>query len=168
VTHDYEEALSLTNRTSIIEKGRIMQSGTPGEVFHNPKSPFVANFVGISNFFRGKLLDTDIDPELKIFETSGKQILLTSSEEPNTEGHIILPGNAIIVSGEKLNSSAVNNFQGVIKDFYQTKLGIDVVIDIGFDLTSHITNHSWSDLQFYIGKSVWVSFKASSVNFLRN
>jgi ABC-type spermidine/putrescine transport systems, ATPase components len=56
VTHDQDEALEMADRIAIIRKGKIVQVGTPIEVFQNPKTPFVANFVGRSNIFRGKMI----------------------------------------------------------------------------------------------------------------
>ncbi len=55
VTHDQEEALVMADRIAVLRYGRIVQVGTPGEIFDNPNSPFVANFVGQSNFFTGKV-----------------------------------------------------------------------------------------------------------------
>jgi ABC-type Fe3+/spermidine/putrescine transport system ATPase subunit len=57
VTHDQEEALVMADRIAVIREGRIIQVGTPAEVFDNPVSPFVANFVGQSNFFVGKVVE---------------------------------------------------------------------------------------------------------------
>jgi molybdopterin-binding protein len=168
VTHDYEEAIALANKIAIIEKGEIIQSGAPQEVFQNPKSPFVANFIGIKNFYKGHLIKSEDSSELKIFETCGTRIYLSSTEEINSDGYIIIPSEAIIISDEKLNSSAVNNFSGIIKDIYQTKSGLEIVVNIGIDITSKITNYSSDRLQFAIGKKVWVSFKASSITFVKN
>jgi ABC-type Fe3+/spermidine/putrescine transport system ATPase subunit len=56
VTHDQDEALVMADRIAVIRNGRILQIGTPGEVFDNPQSPFIANFVGQSNFFTGKVV----------------------------------------------------------------------------------------------------------------
>ncbi|MDD1755619.1 MAG: ABC transporter ATP-binding protein [Methanomassiliicoccales archaeon] len=53
VTHDQDEALVMADRIAVIREGRVVQVGTPGDVFDNPASPFVANFVGQSNFFIG-------------------------------------------------------------------------------------------------------------------
>jgi len=53
VTHDQDEALVMADRIGVIRNGRIVQVGTPREVFEEPVSPFVANFVGQSNFFTG-------------------------------------------------------------------------------------------------------------------
>lgn len=53
VTHDQEEALSIADRVVVMEEGVFMQVGTPIEIYKNPQSGFVADFVGISNFFDG-------------------------------------------------------------------------------------------------------------------
>ncbi|MDR1404081.1 MAG: ABC transporter ATP-binding protein [Candidatus Methanoplasma sp.] len=55
VTHDQDEALEMADRIAVIRNGRIVQAGTPMEVFQDPKTPFVANFVGRSNIFTGKI-----------------------------------------------------------------------------------------------------------------
>jgi ABC-type Fe3+/spermidine/putrescine transport system ATPase subunit len=55
VTHDYEEAASLATRIGVMEKGTIIQSGTPKEVFENPKSDFVADFVNMQGYNRDLL-----------------------------------------------------------------------------------------------------------------
>ena len=49
VTHDREEALTLADRIAVIDAGRLLQIGTPQEVFHKPASPFVAGFMGADN-----------------------------------------------------------------------------------------------------------------------
>jgi ABC-type Fe3+/spermidine/putrescine transport system ATPase subunit len=54
VTHDQEEALAIADRVVVMELGKIKQEGTPLEIYKFPKSSFVADFVGSSNFFRGK------------------------------------------------------------------------------------------------------------------
>ncbi|NLK26333.1 MAG: ABC transporter ATP-binding protein [Euryarchaeota archaeon] len=56
VTHDQDEALVMADRIAVIRAGRIVQIGTPQEIFNNPISPFVANFVGQSNFFVGRVV----------------------------------------------------------------------------------------------------------------
>ncbi|MCX6258936.1 MAG: ABC transporter ATP-binding protein [Bacteroidia bacterium] len=168
VTHDYEEALALTNKIAIIENGTIIQTGSPQEVFHHPKSAFIANFIGIKNYYNGHLSTLEDNNGLMIFETSGTKISVLSGEEPGSDGYIIIPGEAVLISEEKLNSSAVNNFNGIITDIYQTRYGLDIAIDIGIEIFANITFHSLERLQLVIGKEVWISFKASSVIFIRN
>jgi iron(III) transport system ATP-binding protein len=54
VTHDQEEALAIADRVVVMEQGKIKQEGNPLEIYKFPKSSFVADFVGTSNFFQGK------------------------------------------------------------------------------------------------------------------
>jgi putative spermidine/putrescine transport system ATP-binding protein len=54
VTHDQEEALTMSDRIAVFHQGRIEQVGTPAEVYERPASPFVASFVGTSNLLEGE------------------------------------------------------------------------------------------------------------------
>jgi spermidine/putrescine transport system ATP-binding protein len=53
VTHDQEEALSLSDRIAVMHDGRVVQCGAPEEVYEHPKEEFVAGFIGISNLLAG-------------------------------------------------------------------------------------------------------------------
>jgi ABC-type Fe3+/spermidine/putrescine transport system ATPase subunit len=55
VTHDQEEALALSDRIAIMSRGRLEQLGTPREIYEAPRSRFVAEFVGLSNFLEGRV-----------------------------------------------------------------------------------------------------------------
>ncbi len=55
VTHDQEEALSLSDRICVMRGGRIVQVGTPQELYDRPRTRYVADFVGTSNFFEGRV-----------------------------------------------------------------------------------------------------------------
>ncbi len=50
VTHDQEEALAISDRIAVMKEGHIMQIGTPNEIYAKPQNPFVAGFIGVSNF----------------------------------------------------------------------------------------------------------------------
>lgn len=58
VTHDQEEALSLSDRICVMRAGEIVQVGTPRELYDHPQSRYVADFVGTSNFFGGKIISS--------------------------------------------------------------------------------------------------------------
>lgn len=53
VTHDQEEALSMSDMVVVMNAGRVMQIGQPEEIYHNPQTAFVAEFLGVSNVLRG-------------------------------------------------------------------------------------------------------------------
>jgi spermidine/putrescine ABC transporter ATP-binding subunit len=55
VTHDQEEALTMSDRIAVMDRGRIAQLGTPAEIYENPRTAFVAGFIGQSNFFDGRV-----------------------------------------------------------------------------------------------------------------
>ena len=57
VTHDQEEALAVADRVAVMRDGRIEQIGTPEELYTSPATPFVANFVGLSNKVEAQLVD---------------------------------------------------------------------------------------------------------------
>jgi ABC-type Fe3+/spermidine/putrescine transport system ATPase subunit len=57
VTHDQEEALTLSDRIAIFNEGRAVQVGTPAEVYERPRTAFAAHFLGDANFFVGRLVD---------------------------------------------------------------------------------------------------------------
>ncbi|GBD45157.1 Sulfate/thiosulfate import ATP-binding protein CysA [bacterium HR40] len=76
VTHDQEEALSLADRIVVMNAGRVEQIGTPIEVYQRPASPFVADFVGVTNFLEAEVVGEGRcrcgDLELRV-ETAGRR-----------------------------------------------------------------------------------------------
>ena len=55
VTHDQEEALAISDSIAVMNKGKVVQFGPPWEIYYRPKNTFVADFVGVANFIRGKV-----------------------------------------------------------------------------------------------------------------
>ncbi len=55
VTHDQEEALTMSDRIVVMDRARLVQLGPPAEIYENPRTAFVAGFIGDSNFFEGEL-----------------------------------------------------------------------------------------------------------------
>jgi spermidine/putrescine ABC transporter ATP-binding subunit len=68
VTHDQEEAMTVSDRIVVMDRGRIMQMGTPVEVYRRPANEFVAGFIGQVNFLRGQL---DVDAGRRVFRGEG-------------------------------------------------------------------------------------------------
>ena len=81
VTHDQEEAMSMAERVIVQNRGRIIQQGTPYDIYARPTNEFVAEFVGRSNSFRGRLGD-EVEPGLRTFETAeGFSLVVPSPTE---------------------------------------------------------------------------------------
>ena len=55
VTHDQEEAMTMSDRIAVMSKGKVQQMGTPVEIYERPANKFVADFIGESNFFEGQI-----------------------------------------------------------------------------------------------------------------
>ncbi len=71
VTHDQEEALSLGTRIAVMDRGRVIQEGTPREIYYHPVDSFVADFIGESNMISGMIRDDG--PEV-VFDVFGTRI----------------------------------------------------------------------------------------------
>ncbi|MDX1430589.1 MAG: polyamine ABC transporter ATP-binding protein, partial [Rhodothermales bacterium] len=67
VTHDQEEAMTLSSRIGVMDKGQIIQTGTPSEIYEYPNSRFVADFIGSVNMFAGRIVEDE--PDHVIIET---------------------------------------------------------------------------------------------------
>jgi ABC-type Fe3+/spermidine/putrescine transport system ATPase subunit len=59
VTHDQEEAMAISDRILVLRKGRLVQAGSPKDIYESPSTPFVMQFVGEANFFEGKMEKED-------------------------------------------------------------------------------------------------------------
>lgn len=59
VTHDQEEALTMSDRIAVMDQGRMLQIGTPTEIYERPNCRFVADFIGEANFLEGAVIEAD-------------------------------------------------------------------------------------------------------------
>lgn len=79
VTHDQEEALSLSDRIAVMHDGMIEQIGTPSEIYDHPQTPFVADFIGDTNLFQGSVAQTDYST-LEVMTERGLRIVVRSPD----------------------------------------------------------------------------------------
>lgn len=115
VTHDQEEALALADRVVVMRDGEIRQIGTPWEIYKEPKTSFIAEFVGTSNFFTGKKKNgkvqfgrleltvsnlVDVDSETVHLAIRPENIELVD-ETLSAENY--LPSNVVEVEAEVIN-----------------------------------------------------------------
>ena len=81
VTHDQDEALTMSDRIAVFNEGHIEQTGTPTEIYEHPVNPFVANFVGVSNLIERDGKTFTIRPEkIQLLEGSGGKGGLTTEQ----------------------------------------------------------------------------------------
>ncbi len=148
VTHEYEEAIALANKIAVVNNGKLIQKGTPDDVFHNPKSEFVANFTGVKNFFKTKI--TDINKAI----IKNNIELIIAYDKVGAEGFALIRSEDIFVSEQRPETSAANNFKGVIIDTIPTKSGYELIVDVGVNLSVVITRKSYELLSLNQGKEI--------------
>ena len=111
VTHDQEEALTMSDVVVVMNNGRIEQIGSPGELYDTPRSRFVANFIGDTN-----LLDCEVlgprDGAIAL-DWAGRELLAARGADgldPGTRAHIAVRPEAVMCSAEE--PRLVNRMQG--------------------------------------------------------
>ena len=87
VTHDQEEAMAISDRVVVMKAGRIVEVGTPMELYLRPKKIFTANFVGEANFLEGRVLD--VTPEDSVLEVNGRRLLTVSRARSKGEKVVV-------------------------------------------------------------------------------
>jgi spermidine/putrescine transport system ATP-binding protein len=112
VTHDQDEALVMADRIAVMSSGRIEQIDGPEELYEQPKTRFVADFLGVSNIFRGTVRERDGD--LVTVRTDGGLDLLARDDGGYREGAPVSVG----LRSEKISlvEAHPNRFDGVIDD----------------------------------------------------
>ena len=97
VTHDQTEAMAMSDRIFVINRGEVQQTGTPEEIYNHPVNPFVADFLGKVDFFRGEVKDGRI-----FFPEMGNQ-------------SITLQGTGTMVSGTAKKSMPVGKVYAAVR-----------------------------------------------------
>jgi iron(III) transport system ATP-binding protein len=127
VTHDQTEAMSISDRIVIMNKGRIDQIGTPFEIYNYPQTEFVADFIGSINFIESKVEKvSDSTVTVNIFNTAFEIIYKEAKMEPGAEVLVIARPETI-----KICPEAEAHFSGVIDR--ATYLGPIVEYDIDME-----------------------------------
>jgi spermidine/putrescine transport system ATP-binding protein len=84
VTHDQEEALSLSDRIAVMNQGKIEQVGTPKQIYERPQTSFVADFIGDTNLFSGEIVAVE-SSNVQILTKTGLSIVISRAEDTPTE-----------------------------------------------------------------------------------
>ncbi|HBG15803.1 MAG TPA: ABC transporter ATP-binding protein, partial [Firmicutes bacterium] len=131
VTHQQEEALSLSERLAVMNNGRIIQMGTAVEVYNNPAHPFVAKFLGDANLIPCHVETTA--GKLTINPQAGHSFLhpATRGEEPGTYLLMIRPEDLVITSGEAIFEGQLITLEYLGYGYYlEVKIAKELVLKI--------------------------------------
>ncbi|RFC64417.1 ABC transporter ATP-binding protein [Fulvimarina endophytica] len=168
VTHDQEEAMTMADRIAVMGDGKILQVGTPPEIYEAPRSRFVADFIGTVNIFDGTLVARDGD-RLTIETADGHPIEVDGNEE---RGGALQIGakTAYAVRPEKLRISASpldgpNVMSGEVWEIayigdmtsFHLKLDSERIVRV-----SMLNSSRESAVQMTWGERAWVSFEPNA------
>jgi spermidine/putrescine transport system ATP-binding protein len=134
VTHDQEEALAMSDRIAVMNRGSVAQIGSPEEVYERPASLFVADFIGSSNKLRGRLLES-VQGSATIQLECGV-IVEVPTPQPMSAGSrmvvVVRPDHAIIAAAGS-TPIGVNAVQGQVAKaaYLGTHLEIEIVLPDG-------------------------------------
>lgn len=162
VTHDFDDVWAMADKSVVLRYGEILQVGTPEEIFSQPNSDFVADFVG-ANIFKAKVVRKEGD--LSVLEANGFEVISISQVNIGDEFRVAIRPENIIIEKDKTISSVQNELAAKILKI--EKKGFLVEMDVlvgGETLVVVITSNSYDNLKLCEGSSVYLSFKAVNVN----
>lgn len=138
VTHDQQEALTMSDRIAVFNEGNLQQIGTPEELYNRPVNRFVANFIGESNFINGSI--TQINENNSLFKPTNGSDEIVCTCKPNFKVGknvelIVRPEKIRILNDSEAHSTSV---QGVIDESiyigeiikYSVRISIDQTISV--------------------------------------
>ena len=132
VTHDQEEALSLSDRIAVMHEGKIEQIGSPNQIYEPPRTPFVADFIGDTNLFRGRLVGADTESVQVETETGLKVIAkLAECENSTVTGPVVLSIRPEKVQVSLYTPSVSHNcFEGRLKHVMYLGTHVHYVVEL--------------------------------------
>jgi sulfate transport system ATP-binding protein len=158
VTHDQEEALEVADRIVVMNEARIEQVGTPDEVFHQPASPFVMDFLGSVNLFHGRLSDAGPDNRKWTVERLG---LGHSGADAKSAQIFVRPHDLDLDVQENGNPS----MRGIVKRIQTAgaSVKIEVLSDTGENVNIEMAHERFRSMSVKKDDIVFVSLRDAKV-----
>ena len=154
VTHDPLEAVALADRLIVMEKGHLVQTGTPAEVTERPRSQYVADLVGV-NLLRGEADHGSV-------RIPGGPVIATAGAESGEVFAMIHP-RAVALHRSRPEGSPRNVWRGRASNIELMGNRVRVRIDAEVPLVAEVTPSAVKELDLVEGGEVWLSFKATDV-----
>lgn len=120
VTHDQEEAMTMSDRIAVMRTGRIQQIGSPRQVYEYPNSRYVADFVGTANLLSGEVVaNTDGIARIRLADT-GTLVQVSAASAPVKQGDkvtaMVRPEKLRAITDQTPGSGETNRLSGVVED----------------------------------------------------
>ncbi len=118
VTHDQEEAMTLSTRIAVMDAGRFMQIGTPTEIYEFPNSRLVATFIGNANMFEGRVTENGPDHLIVVSKRPDCEFYIDHgvSIAEGTRVWIALRPEKVRISKQPPGNSSANQIRGMVHD----------------------------------------------------
>ena len=155
VTHDQEEALTMSDRIAVINLGRIEQLGGAAEVYHRPATPFVADFMGHANIIEGQIISR-CGGQAFVRLAGGVELTIHDRPEIVTAGNVLLSVRPEKIHLHRGQTAADNSFEVTIAEaiFKGATSRLTLRTAGGLELTAVVTNQSASQERFAKGERV--------------
>jgi putative spermidine/putrescine transport system ATP-binding protein len=164
VTHDQEEALSISDRIVVMFEGKIEQVGTPFEIYNFPQTAFVASFVGTLNTIQAEV----VDPVKKLIRVEGAQLETAEEMQGTQKGDTI----TIAIRPERLNFLSVEKKANVLDCTIENITFLGSVVRIQVKIGSNLFNMDTFNNPFLelpkIGAKEQVTCSRQAVLILKN
>ena len=167
VTHDQSEALRLSDRIVVMNKGKIVQTGTPVEVMNNPVNEFVGHFVGMETIMEGVVKQT-LQGHM-VVSVAGAEIEVTGEAPEGKEVYLgVRPENVVVDITRPMKAPETRNvFPAKITEISSLGPFLRVNLDCGFSLVAYLTREAFASLKLEAGKEVFASFKATAAHLIQ-
>ncbi len=179
VTHDQEEAMSMSDRVAVMRKGLFEQIGTPQEIFQTPRTQFVADFMGASNIFTGRVIAVSTDTAhrapiqtIQIETETGLRVTSRGDQEISSGATVsfsVRP-EAVQVFPRDWDCSADNKFEGKIveKLYLGDVTELEVALAENGPIRSRIQSRIDQKFDFKEEAPVLIGWNAEDCNVLSN
>ena len=134
VTHDQEEALTMSDRIAVIAEGKVEQVGSPEEIYAHPATAYVAGFLGSANIFEAEV--TDVSGGLATCTSLGRTISAeVTGEAPRGEAAIVVRPERIAIGDESTPSPGGHNrVEGTVRDVVYLGASTQVRVEVAESL----------------------------------
>jgi putrescine transport system ATP-binding protein len=166
VTHDQEEAMTVADRIGVMNGGRLVQVATPSEIYEQPNSRWVADFIGDVNLIEGRVSSSGLGQTV-IESVAGSQMLVNHHPDVAGGTHVwvALRPEKIRLETQRLPADDENCFAGTIVDIgYLGGLSVyKVKLDNGLSMKAAVANRTrLTDRPVGWNDRVWLCFKADA------
>jgi spermidine/putrescine transport system ATP-binding protein len=168
VTHDQEEALTMSDRIAVVNKGRIEQLGDSAEIYHSPQTTFVANFIGQANILEAELIANE-GHFTRLRLASDVDVLVPSDSRLSGLTDLLVSIRPEKIHLQKTRPSCEVVFQAQV-DEELFKGGMDELslkTAGGLELTAIVANESATQDTFHKGETVWCGLHPSDIVVVR-